>query len=299
MIRSMTGFGKAEVAIGKNRYKIEINAVNNRFREVSVRLPKKFSDYESRAREAVAEEVARGKLSITVSNLDNNVAPEDLVLNEEIADTYFHIFKHLKKKFKLGGELELAHFAGLPDLFGVSPAQAATASEVDKLISGLKRALKSLNRMRASEGKALATDMLKRVKMISGATERVVKFQPQSLQRYRERLEKRVKEIDGDTAMSRGRGTETKLRIDMEVTLMADRADVTEECVRLKSHCQAFAKAINSPGDTGKRLGFILQEMNREANTIGSKAILYDISVEVIGIKEEIEKLREQVQNIE
>lgn len=299
MIRSMTGFGKAEVSIGKNRFKIEINSVNSRFREVSVRLPKMFSDYEGQLREVVSEEVARGKIFVVVSHIDSTVPPDMLVLNEDIAETYYRMFLHLKKKFKLGGELEISHFVGLPDLFGISPSAVASKAEVDKLLAGLRRALQGLNRMRQREGKALAADMTKRVQTISRAIDRVTKFQPKSLQRYRSRLERNIKEIGGQAVMARGRMDETSLRIDMEVTLMADRADVTEECVRLKSHCQAFSGALHTRGDAGKKLGFILQEMNREANTIGSKAILYDISVEVIAFKEEIEKLREQVQNIE
>jgi uncharacterized protein (TIGR00255 family) len=294
----MTGFGKAQVAIRSRKVTIEINSVNNRYLEVSLRLPKIFSEYENEIREAISKLVSRGKLSVTISLDDNSVTPETLTLNEDVARLYYKMFHDLKSKFNLAGEVSVSHFVGLPDLFTIAASAAVTKADLAKLIAGVRKAVENMNQMRQNEGKALAKDMTARVKSISKSVDLVVKYQPESLERYRQRLSQLIEEIlpQGQKAV---RNDETKLRLDMEVAVMAGKADTTEECVRLRSHCDAFSDAVKAPGDTGKRLNFILQEMNREANTIGSKSILYEIATEVISIREEIEKLREQVQNIE
>jgi uncharacterized protein (TIGR00255 family) len=299
MIRSMTGFGTADAAVRGKKIRIEVNSVNNRFLETSIRVPKMFADYEGRIREAVGEMLARGKIFIVVSQTNATVSPEEIELNESVAANYYRIFPELKKRYRLGGEIELRLCAGLPDLFTVAATETASEAEVDKLIAAIRRALRKLNVMRQSEGKALAADMQMRLKRIEEAVAAIAQFQPQSLERYRQRLANRVKEVLGASDDSKDVTRDARLRLDMEVALMADKADVTEECVRLRSHCKAFAKELKSRADVGKKLNFILQEMNREANTIGSKSILYAISAEVISIKEEVEKLREQVQNVE
>lgn len=298
MIRSMTGYGKAAVSVNKKKVSIEISSVNNRFLELSLRLPRIFAEYESDLREAITGMVSRGKLSVLVTVEDNNVSPQTLILNEENAALYYKMFADLKRKFKLAGEISLADFTGLPELFNVAAAAALSKEEVAKLVDAVKRAVESLNKMRQREGKALGDDMIMRVKLISKSIDKIEKLHPQTVIRSRQRFQETLKKLLDDSTATRS-VDETRLRLDMELALLIDKADITEECVRLRSHCDAFAAAIKAEGDTGKRLNFILQEMNREANTIGSKAALYEISAEVIRIREEIEKLREQVQNIE
>ena len=299
MVRSMTGFGAAEFAVRGKKVRIEINSVNNRFLETSIRLPKRYSELENQVREVIGELVTRGKLFVVISAVDNSVSPEDLQLNDEVAATYYKIFTDLKKRFKLAGEISVDHFAGLSDLFNVAVAARPSELEVKRLLTALRKALKNLSTMRSQEGRALAADMAARVEIIEKAVTHIEPLKSKMLERYRERLRKRVREILGDKELPKAITKDAKLRLDMEVALIADKSDVTEECVRLRSHCKAFAGALRSSKDAGKKLTFILQEMNREANTIGSKASLYEISADVIRIKEEIEKLREQVQNIE
>ncbi len=298
MIRSMTGYGRATASINRKKVAIEISSVNNRFLELSVRLPKVLSEYESEIREAVASLVSRGKLSMTINIEDNGATPQTLVLNEETAQLYYKMFVDLKKKFKLAGEISLADFTGLPELFSVVTSAPLPKSEVAKLLEAVRKAASSLNKMRQTEGKVLGDDMMARVKLITKALENVEKLHPKSIDRYKQRLHETVKKIEGEGINLHG-SDEMRLRLDMELAILVDKADITEECVRLRSHCDVFNAAIKAEGDTGKRLNFILQEMNREANTIGSKASLYEISAEVIKIREEIEKMREQVQNIE
>jgi len=298
MIASMTGYGRAEAAIHRKKVVIEVTSVNNRYFELSLRLPKLFAEFENEVREAVGKLVSRGKLTMTAVIDDNSVTPQTLKLNEDVAVLYHKMFRDLKKKFRLSGDVTVSSFVGLPDLFTVTTAAAVTPADVRKLIAGVRKAIGNLNQMRQKEGEALAKDMTHRVRLIESALADVERFQPQALERYRNRLAQLIDDIlpEGQKLAD---AEERKLRLDMEIALVADKSDVTEECVRLRSHCEAFVAAVKAPGDTGKRLNFILQEMNREANTIGSKSIVYEISEKGIKIREEIEKLREQVQNIE
>lgn len=298
MIRSMTGYGKATASINRKRVAIEISSVNNRFLELSVRMPKVLSEYENEVREAVSSIVSRGKLSLSISLEDNAIAPQTLVLNEDTAKLYYKMFSDLKAKFKLAGEISLSDFTGLPELFGVVAPQPLPKEEVAKLLDAVRKATESLNKMRQREGKVLGDDMMGRVKLIVASLESVEKLHPRSIDRYKTRLNETIKKMEGEGVNLRG-SDEMRLRLDMELALLIDKADITEECVRLRSHCDAYNAAIKAEGDTGKRLNFILQEMNREANTIASKSGMYEISAEVIKIREEIEKMREQVQNIE
>lgn len=297
MIRSMTGYGKSTANITGRQLTVEITSVNSRYLEISVRLPRILAEYEANVREKVAESVSRGKLSVGISFEGNSVAPESLRLNEEVAALYYKMFCDLKQRFKLQGELSISHFTGLPDLFTVSNSHQLKPGEVKELMRGVERATAALNRMREREGKALGDDMVRRIRLIEKAVTRIGKYKAKSLEHYRKRLNDVLENLQQQGALIGN--DETRLRLNMELALLVDKSDVTEECVRLRSHLGAFVEAIDSAGDAGKRLNFILQEMNREANTIGSKAGIYEISAEVITIREEIEKLREQVQNIE
>ena len=257
MIRSMTGYGRATASINRKKVAIEISSVNNRFLELSVRLPKVLSEYESEIREAVASLVSRGKLSMTINIEDNGATPQTLVLNEETAQLYYKMFVDLKKKFKLAGEISLADFTGLPELFSVVTSAPLPKSEVAKLLEAVRKAASSLNKMRQTEGKVLGDDMMARVKLITKALENVEKLHPKSIDRYKQRLHETVKKIEGEGINLHG-SDEMRLRLDMELAILVDKADITEECVRLRSHCDAFNAAIKAEGDTGKRLNFIL-----------------------------------------
>ncbi len=298
MIRSMTGYGKAVASVGRKKVTIEITSLNNRFLEISLRLPKNFAEYEGLIREAITDMVSRGKLNVFLTYDDKDVNAETIVLNEDVAKLYFKMFNDLKSRFKLAGQISVADFVGLPDLFSVTTADPLNDNDVKKLIAAVRRAVRSLNRTRQTEGKALSADMLKRVNKITQSVARIKKLRGRSLKRYRDRLNDVVGRLR-ESGAAIGDNDETRLRLNMELGILAEKADITEECVRLVSHCEAFKAAVRAKGDSGKRLNFTLQEMNREANTIGSKSAIYEISAEVIKIREEIEKLREQVQNIE
>jgi uncharacterized protein (TIGR00255 family) len=213
-------------------------------------------------------------------------------LNEEAADVYQTIIAQLKEKYDLSGEVGVDHFLNLPDLIKVEKEEY----DIDKAWGVVHEitlgALEEFNSMRKSEGARLAKDLKQRVDSLDDAISEIEGLTPLNVESYRKKLKARISELLADVVVD-------EQRIEQEVALMAEKCDVTEECVRFKSHNQQFLSALKEGGPVGKRLTFLLQEMNREANTIGSKASDAQISQKVIFLKEEIEKLREQVQNIE
>ncbi len=292
MVRSMTGFGRAEATRADVKVGVEISSVNNRFCEIQFRLPKFLSPLEPQLRELLSNHIVRGKVSYAL-NWEDNVPPSSYVkLNEELADVYDLIFKKLKERYQLSGEVRVENFLNFPDLVVVEKEEHdlkrawTTISEVTCL------ALDEFNGMREKEGAKLANDMRERIKSLDITLAEVEKLTCLNVERYRDKLKGRVSTLLQDMGLD-------EARLVLEVALMAERSDITEECVRSGSHNEQFVFALDAGGPIGKRLLFLLQEMNREANTIASKACDASISQKVVLLKEEIEKLREQVQNVE
>ncbi|MEZ5358713.1 MAG: YicC/YloC family endoribonuclease [Candidatus Zixiibacteriota bacterium] len=289
-MNSMTGFGRAEVLRKKYKLSIELASVNSRYLECVFRMPRTLAGLENKVKETINNMVSRGKITITV-NLD--IVPSAVeILDLEAAKAYYKQLLALKKQLKLAGDIEIGHLAAHPELIS-KPSDTINDAEmwVD-LEKILVKALKELIRMRAAEGRNLKQDMKKRCQTVLKLVAKIEKQSPQNITEYKKRLEKRVKEL--------GEGIQIDpTRLAEEVTVYADRSDVTEECIRLRSHVDLFDKALNTNDEAGKRMNFILQEMGRESNTIGSKSVSGDTSALAIALKEEIEKLREQVQNIE
>lgn len=292
MILSMTGYGKAESITNDFKVVVEINSVNNRFLEVQFRLPKFFASLESRLKEKISKKITRGKVNYNLT-WEENVPPSSYVkLNEEAAEIYHTIFEQLKKKFDLSGDLEVEDFINLPDLIKIEK-EDYDLEKAWQVISGVTdEALAELNRMRNSEGSNISIDLRDRIEKLNQVIQKIEELACQNVESYRDRLQKRMSEFLAGKDLDEG-------RLAQEVAFMAERSDVTEECVRFKSHNQQFLNALEEKAPVGKRLTFLLQEMNREANTISSKALSAPISRLVIHLKEEIEKLREQIQNIE
>jgi uncharacterized protein (TIGR00255 family) len=292
MVASMTGYGTAELVQENLKAMVEISSVNNRFCEIQFRLPKHLSPLEPKLKEMILSKITRGKVSFML-NWEEAVPVESFVkLNEEAADVYFNIMKQLKERYGLAGDIRLDQFFNLPDLVKVEKAE--TDLELAwGVVSGItQQALEEFNRMRKAEGKKLAQDMTERISALNQTILKIKKLTPKCTQAYRQKLESRIKELVDNSKVDQH-------RLELEVALMAEKSDITEECVRFKSHNDQFLSALKEHAPVGKRLTFLLQEMNREANTIGSKAADAEISQKVIFLKEEIEKLREQSQNIE
>lgn len=292
MILSMTGYGKAEAVNPDFKVGVEISSVNNRFCDIQFRLPKFLSPLESRLKEKILEKISRGKITYSL-NWEENLPPSSYVkLNQEAAEVYFNIFQELKKKYSLSGELGLKDFINLPDLIKLEKEEY-DLEEAWKVIAEVTgKALAELNSMRRSEGVKLGEDIRGRVIKLNEVLEKIEGLTSQNVEGYRQKLQSRISELLGEASLD-------QQRLSQEVALLAERSDVTEECVRFRSHNQQFLAALDQDVPVGKKLTFLLQEMNREANTIGSKALNVSISQSVIFLKEEIEKLREQVQNIE
>jgi uncharacterized protein (TIGR00255 family) len=291
MAASMTGFGRAEIEENKFKFTVEINTVNNRFLEYQVRLPKALAQLESNIKLLLGIRFNRGKVMVTV-NQEQEQADGAIVLDEARADAYYRIYQLLKERYGLKGDLNMHDFASLPDLVKVEKEE----DDLDQIWNILKKAVEKAAdaafSMRSVEGANLVRDMLARVVGIRRVTDEIEELSGQNVKLYQERLKDRI------TELLKGVEVEEE-RVAVEVALWADKSDITEECVRLKSHLEQFESSLTEEGPVGKRLNFILQELNRETNTIGDKSAFYEISRRVIMVKEEIERLREQIQNIE
>jgi uncharacterized protein (TIGR00255 family) len=293
MIRSMTGFGRAEAELEGRRITAEIRSVNHRFREINCRLPKNLASLEPRVLELVQGRIQRGKIHVVLT-LDGSEEEQisDLVLNEPLARRYLELARELQAKLGVAGEIRLNDLLQLSDILLRVPQEMDEEGAWPRIREVVEAALDDLETMRAREGESLARDLLHRAEILEQSVARIEARLPVWLAEGKKRLEERIQSLTQDVDFNR-------YRLEAEIVLFTDRFDCTEECVRLRSHIQQLRQWIEDVNPTGRKLNFLLQEMNREANTIGSKAQDVVISREVVLLKEEIEKIREQVQNIE
>jgi uncharacterized protein (TIGR00255 family) len=292
MIRSMTGYGAAEIERDGQRLSAEVRSVNHRFCEVSIRAPKLVSPFEDQIRQVIQDRFARGKINLTLAWSGVGESGETLRVNDTVADQYVRLLEELRERYHLESGLDLRTLAGLPDVFTWEHTTLSDEQTWALLKEVVGQACDNMNAMKAREGDALARDLEKRLDLIREQLDLVVERAPLRPQEAKERLMSRLKPLLADVEMD-------PARIAQEVALMADRLDCTEECVRLSAHLDQFRSLIEGSELAGRKLNFLLQEMNREANTIGSKGNDVDIARAVIAIKEELERLREQVQNVE
>jgi len=292
MTRSMTGYGVAEAAAGDVRLTAEVRSVNSRYCEVSVRLPRTLGSLEQRVRKLVQDKMRRGRISVSVTWNGETSPKGEVTLDEAAADRYYELLSSLKAKYKLRGDIDLATMTGLPDLF-VSRLPELEEEQCWELVRDVvSRAVEGADAMRVREGKELAGDLERRARHVEELVGEIEQRAPARVGEAKERLEEKISRLVGpDVQVDRD-------RLELEIALLADRLDCTEECVRLRAHCRHLLSMLEEEG-AGRKINFLLQEMNREANTIGSKASDLAISEQVIRIKEEIEKIREQAQNIE
>ncbi len=291
-MNSMTGFGRAEVTRPIGRIAVEIASVNNRFLELSVRLPRLLSSFEPPIRALLSDKLARGKVTLQVAFELADSLPGRWQINEAAVATYLKQLRRLQKESGLAGELTVADILHLPDIVDSSPAILDNEKLWAAAKSAVMSALKELQTMRKAEGEAMATDMSARLETLKTMLSRIELASKDAVPAYRDRLREKIADLMSAPAPD-------TLRLEEEVALIADRCDITEEMVRFESHLKQFKSTLKSKDAVGRRLNFLLQELNREANTIGSKSAEYAISSEVIAIKEELEKLRELVQNVE
>ena len=288
----MTGFGRAEQDSRFGRFTIEITSVNNRYLESSIRLPRPFAALETRIRERVASAVSRGKINLTVNLAEPEDAPDKALINMGAARAYFRQLKKLSKELGIKHDVSVSDLLLLPEVTRPERAEPDLETVYKALGKVIDRAVKALVAMRAREGKAMAADMAERLKSMTTVIGEIEKKTEGAVATYAEKLTERINELLSAPVRD-------SQRLEEEIAIFADRTDIAEECLRFRSHIDQFRRTLKKSEAVGRRLNFILQEMNREVNTIGSKCSVFDISSDVISLKEEIEKIREQVQNVE
>ena len=295
MIRSMTGFGRGEYSDGKRNVICEIRTVNHRYADISVKMPKRYSFAEEKIKALIKERVRRGKVEVSI--IVENLTEGDITisLNSPVAQQYIENLKELKERYGLTGEIDLKLVSSMPDVLKAIPDVEDEEEVTAVICESVKAAVSRLDEMRTTEGAKLAEDLLMRGELIREIVKKIEKRAPLVAEEYREKLEARIRELVEDKVDIPAD------RILVEAAVFADKANITEELVRLDSHMMQLKAFLteSSEGTVGKKLDFLVQEMNREANTIGSKANDLEITSLMLETKSEIEKIREQVQNIE
>lgn len=292
MIYSMTGYGRCEVEANERKVLVEISSVNHRYLDLNIRIPRLMMQYEEGIRKIVKENLTRGKVEIAVST--QSVAKEDLevVVNEALGEAYLEGLRMLGRKFQLEDDLKLSTLMNINDLVSIQKKTANQEAVEAQIETALKGALEAFIKMRQKEGEALKQDILQKCSMLSEMVSTIESRSPKVVVQYKERLQARLTQLLSEAPVDESRLT-------TEIALFADKCAIDEEITRLKSHIKQLEEILDEDQAVGRKLDFLMQEMNREANTIGSKANDYEITKIVVALKTEIEKIREQVQNIE
>ena len=293
MVASMTGFGRAEVNKNGITVSTEVRSVNSRYLDLTLRLPRNYSLREKEMKDIVRTYLNRGNLNITVKveHDSNDVVP--LKVNKAAAKSYYKLLNEIRKSVKLREQIKLEHLLTFSDVLEPVDEGETDETEWELVQESVRQALQSLNAMRAQEGSELAADLEKRVRWMDETLNEVEKLSKERIPEERTKLQERIAELIAD------KFTIDQNRLELEIALLADKTDITEECVRYRSHNKYFLEALNKNEAAGRKLNFLVQEMNREANTIGSKSSDATIAHLIVGLKEELEKIREQLQNIE
>ena len=292
MIKSMTGFGRSEIVKGNRKISVEIKSVNHRYLEAGIKMPKKLNVFESRMRDLLKKYATRGKIDIFINYEDDSESQVNLKFNQNIADEYMAIFNNMSEKYNLKNDMTVGGLARFPEVITMDEVQEDEEELWDFIEEAMKAALEQFVNTRILEGENLKKDLLGKLDHMEELIAFVEKRSPEIMKEYRSKLESKVKELLGDTTIDES-------RIATEVIIYADKICVDEETVRLRSHIEHARKCLNEEGGIGRKMDFIAQEMNREANTTLSKANDIEISNAAIDLKTEIEKVREQIQNIE
>jgi uncharacterized protein (TIGR00255 family) len=287
----MTGFGKGSAGNSRISAEVEVKSVNSRYLDISLKLSSALSSKEYEIRELIRSKVKRGKLAVIVQIKTSGLVEGETALDKEKLKNFISLLKEIKKTAKLTDKIKLEHLISNRELF-LSENTSFTEIEFEFVKKALSDSLDQLIEMKKNEGKELARDLRKRIEIISDKIEAVQKESLASVTEYFEKLKEKMKLLVQDIIPYND-------RLELELAVIAERAEITEECVRLKSHLKFFLDSIDKGEEPGRKMNFLCQEMNREANTISSKSISTDITHNIVFVKEEIEKIREQIQNIE
>jgi len=294
MIRSMTGFGRMEgIAAGKS-IQVEMKSLNHRYLEISLRIPVALAALEMEIKKRIGERFTRGKIEVSIK-LESNGNTEEtpaLMLNLPLVRKYHALLAQLRDELRLPGEVTLEMMAGFRDLFIPGDVEEHLPSLWEGLEAVLAQTMDKLTAMRSAEGETLGRDLKERMDAVARFLGEIARRSPEVVREYRQRLADRVRELTQGMAVD-------EVRLHQEVAILAEKSDITEEVVRMKSHIAQFTEFLAAGEAVGRKMDFLIQEMNREVNTIGSKSQDGEIARAVIEIKSELAKLREQIQNVE
>ena len=288
----MTGFGKGEIKFPGGQIIVEIKTVNHKFFDASLKLPETIVPFEDRIKEVLQKKINRGKVNVNIIYENSGLKDEVIAINRKLAKSYYAGIVGLKKALGLKEPIGLKELISLPGVINYAATQESLTVLWPKIEKALSAALASLITDREKEGKALYKDFFKRVTVIDRMLAEIKSSSHLSVKEYRERFEKKVRDLTSGHEIDKG-------RLEMEVAIFAKNIDISEEITRLKNHLDNFKRTLGVNGEAGKKIDFIAQELHREINTVGSKASDFKISRNVIEIKSEIEKIREQAKNIE
>ena len=292
MVRSMTGFGRAKYSENGLNITVEFKSVNHRYFEFTSRLPKGYMFLDEKLKSFCQQNISRGKVEAAVIIEDNSEGAASVELNTAYAGAYLAAVKDMSRRYGIKNDVKMSTLVANPELFTVKKQTLSEETVTAAVLKTAEEAMQSFISMREAEGKRLKNDVKSRTDFILEKVAFVEDRSPETVKAYREKLEQKIKELIGDVQVD-------EQRLLTETAIFADKVAVAEETVRLKSHIKQFCSLLDSDEPIGRKLDFIVQEMNREANTIGSKAQDIEIAHTVVDIKSEIEKIREQIQNIE
>ncbi len=292
MIKSMTGYGSAKGAVGELKISVELKSVNNRYLDVSVRMPRSFLFAEDAVKAAVGKHISRGKVDLFVSVDSSDADSMTVKVNEPLLRGYIEAIRHISAEYGLAEELGAVSVSRFPDILSVEKKELDAEAISEGIVAVTEEALRDFDAMRLREGEKLCADVLEKLAAIELLVAKVEQEAPKTVEAYRVRLREKMSELLSSAAIDDN-------RILAEAAIYADRIAVDEETVRLRSHMSQLRGMLAGGSPIGRKIDFLIQEFNREANTIGSKCQNSDIAHTVVELKSEIEKIREQIQNIE
>lgn len=292
MIKSMTGYGRSVQSAGGREITAEVRSVNNRYLDCGVKLPRLYAFAEDAVRKRVKETIGRGKVDVYFTVTASGMDTVDIALNRPVLESYLKALRDIASGYGVSDDITVSALARNQDIFVVKKTEEDEAQVTAELLEALEGALAACDAMRAAEGQAMERDVRGRAGTILGLVEKIEARAPQTAAEYRERLTAKLEEVLEKQGIDEN-------RIITEAAIFSDRIAVDEETVRLRSHLSQLDAMLQSDGPIGRKLDFLLQEMNREANTIGSKSSDLELTQTVVEIKAELEKIREQIQNIE
>jgi uncharacterized protein (TIGR00255 family) len=292
MLKSMTGFGRGEGDTTLGKMVVESRSVNHRYSDINIKLPKRLSLFESRIKEIIRVQVSRGRIDVTLRLDSLGEEKVQLTVDLELAEQYYRVLRDLKERLQLKDEITLSLLAGARDLITAKEELGDIEPYWQEILPVLRQSLKNMDDMKRIEGESLTKDLQQRLKIITEQLQMIKQQFPLRLKAFFNRLQDRLR------SLLEGMGTDP-MRFQQEVAFLAERSDITEEIVRAESHLVQFSSLLEGNEPVGRKMDFLLQEIHREVNTVSAKANDAEISQRVVEIKSELEKIREQVQNVE